>query len=1024
MDNDGSVGDVLSQDRDKDNDVTKEHQQDPDNHMQQASDLASSASDDSTSKQVHSIAIDSPDIIQQETKRQRSISPPPSPTTSDEEDVALLEEISRIKAELEAKIQAKRQKKTMASAVEKYPNCKSNALSTGSASPDTRQSLSPTLPEEDPFVYTTSTTTTPPTKRTPLSSPGLRTPSPPARFKSLVSPSSGATARKRQHSPSPLPRRSPRGLTSTPRKDHTTISSPSFGPNRFQRRLNDSVESDAPSDMKEKATKTVTELEQDIENDFDDALLESILDLDDNDDLLQKNESTTISDIVLSPRLKNLIKSTSTLSPSKRRTSQLDSSSTAPTDNFTIEPTNLRMPDARATNLTDTVIAQQQERAAAQVAQHKSRVTFMTIGNDTHPVSGREAARHGHTAQLDPLSGARLKTRITSCEDVTRMTRNICNIPLKDTDSIRARMERRGRAGLLPSSSSANTSYSETVIAQEPESTKSNQSHWMIAGVVGAKSQLKTTAKMAQYFNFQLSDLRSAAVNVFLFRDVMKRHYEGLRLGDVVAVMNPKVLNQAEHTGTLGVQVEHPDCLLVIGTSIDFGLCEAVKLNGASCNKPIDKRASSYCNHHIMMIANKGRNQRGSLIAGTSSIYDLDKSALRPFKPFGQHKTGARGLQNSSNSIIQSVGKEPQETTYFFDDGGVGTSLLADPKKTKKGTNQVDDELSAFLMTQNNPGGHYLRQAKESKDVTWAKDVSSPKTPTKNSELFPAEMVRRMGYDPVTGQFVPGSPKRINEDPEARERSLRLLAERVRSPPSSPLSSLSPNGHRQTTLVVKGMTRAIAQPKSKGATALRKTSGKEVTGDVFFRDRGVAVPSAGSLSTADSKKKWVDLDGSSASESEMDADGNPILSLSQQPMPKTGAIGHVALSASDYEVSKKYYNLILVDILGYKLLTEHPFYTMWSHPLGVEIILSPGNKTPHHKTNPGLHHLAFYVETKEEVESAYQKILKFHEDNKELTGCTILDKPAPYPQYGEGYYAVFFTDPDNIKLELAYVPPN
>ena len=29
----------------------------------------------------------------------------------------------------------------------------------------------------------------------------------------------------------------------------------------------------------------------------------------------------------------------------------------------------------------------------------------------------------------------------------------------------------------------------------------------------------------------------------------------------------------------------------------------------------------------------------------------------------------------------------------------------------------------------------------------------------------------------------------------------------------------------------------------------------------------------------------------------------------------------------------------------------------------------------------------------------------------------MLDAPAEYPQYGKGYYAVFFADPDGLKLE-------
>jgi len=35
---------------------------------------------------------------------------------------------------------------------------------------------------------------------------------------------------------------------------------------------------------------------------------------------------------------------------------------------------------------------------------------------------------------------------------------------------------------------------------------------------------------------------------------------------------------------------------------------------------------------------------------------------------------------------------------------------------------------------------------------------------------------------------------------------------------------------------------------------------------------------------------------------------------------------------------------------------------------------------------------------------------------------TILDTPCEYPQYGSEYYAVFFADPDGMKLELVHFP--
>ena len=42
----------------------------------------------------------------------------------------------------------------------------------------------------------------------------------------------------------------------------------------------------------------------------------------------------------------------------------------------------------------------------------------------------------------------------------------------------------------------------------------------------------------------------------------------------------------------------------------------------------------------------------------------------------------------------------------------------------------------------------------------------------------------------------------------------------------------------------------------------------------------------------------------------------------------------------------------------------------------------------------------------------------------ERIGGKVLDATADYPQYnnGRGYYAVFFADPDGLKLECVYTP--
>ncbi|KAF9585063.1 hypothetical protein BGW38_004036 [Lunasporangiospora selenospora] len=141
-------------------------------------------------------------------------------------------------------------------------------------------------------------------------------------------------------------------------------------------------------------------------------------------------------------------------------------------------------------------------------------------------------------------------------------------------------------------------------------------------------------------------------------------------------------------------------------------------------------------------------------------------------------------------------------------------------------------------------------------------------------------------------------------------------------------------------------------------------------------------------------------------------------------MVHTGAVHHLSFSVQDYELSKKFYQNLLVDLLGYIKIMEQPYCTMWTHPpSGTSFCISPGTNVPHHKSNPGIHHLALAVETRSEIDELYKKIVQFQSSIQPQGAYgAILDAPADYPQYAPGYYAVFFTDPDGIKLELAHTP--
>ncbi|WP_248277593.1 VOC family protein [Brasilonema sp. UFV-L1] len=135
----------------------------------------------------------------------------------------------------------------------------------------------------------------------------------------------------------------------------------------------------------------------------------------------------------------------------------------------------------------------------------------------------------------------------------------------------------------------------------------------------------------------------------------------------------------------------------------------------------------------------------------------------------------------------------------------------------------------------------------------------------------------------------------------------------------------------------------------------------------------------------------------------------------RQETMKLGAINHIALSVSNLERSESFYNALL-GFLGYEQGEKTPQLILWASPNGV-ITISPSHpESPnqkHDRYSPGLHHLAFSADSREDVDQLYKYLLEQRVE--------ILDPPAEY-DYLPGYYALFFLDPDGIKLELTHTP--
>lgn len=116
-------------------------------------------------------------------------------------------------------------------------------------------------------------------------------------------------------------------------------------------------------------------------------------------------------------------------------------------------------------------------------------------------------------------------------------------------------------------------------------------------------------------------------------------------------------------------------------------------------------------------------------------------------------------------------------------------------------------------------------------------------------------------------------------------------------------------------------------------------------------------------------------------------------------------IDHISIRVSDYKKSKAFYSK-LFGFLGFEVSEDYGSTIGWTNgQTRFWIAAAEGRKT-YKIGEVGIHHYAFQLRNRKDVD-ALQAFLK-----KEKV--KIVD---PADEYYEDYYAVFFLDPDGIKLE-------
>ena len=143
-----------------------------------------------------------------------------------------------------------------------------------------------------------------------------------------------------------------------------------------------------------------------------------------------------------------------------------------------------------------------------------------------------------------------------------------------------------------------------------------------------------------------------------------------------------------------------------------------------------------------------------------------------------------------------------------------------------------------------------------------------------------------------------------------------------------------------------------------------------------------------------------------------------------------GLLHHIVITVSSVERSSRFYGPVF-RYLGYELsgsrYGDGHAYEDWKRweldtPHEISIVqVSPALASVKHQ--PGAighhHHMAFCALDRADVDRFYSSVL-MPLCNAGL--CAIEDPPCDCPEYGEGYYATFFKDPDGLKYEFVINP--
>ncbi|KAK0440402.1 uncharacterized protein EV420DRAFT_1581787, partial [Desarmillaria tabescens] len=246
-----------------------------------------------------------------------------------------------------------------------------------------------------------------------------------------------------------------------------------------------------------------------------------------------------------------------------------------------------------------------------------------------------------------------------------------------------------------------------------------------------------------------------------------------LKEGDVIALMNPKILKPFQHSTSsphptnniLALTPESVGTITVIGRAKDLGMCTVLKRDGSVCGSWCDKRVSDVCEWHVQNAVERRRAARPEFSASTSGMSNTAikkrKPAYDPARQWGLKPEDADGSATYVVSGHVVKGSDRLKLSgYAPKDADKALKTLLD--RDKEGMKAVI-AAREFSQKEDRKGKEDGKKRKRRDKEEAPKDELRTKESTPKSH-YSAEMVKQLGFNPAART---GQPR---EDPHLRQK--------------------------------------------------------------------------------------------------------------------------------------------------------------------------------------------------------------------------------------------------------------